>query len=476
MSSITNHLRLAGVTSVSYQERQNLSMEQALEQLDQMSMQFSTEQYNYTEEGIVDSIWNGIKAFFKAIGDFFMGLFGKSKEKEVDRILDEAKKELDGLEDAVKDTKAERVSTETERLVKDADSCCVLYLEGVPGLDKIPTNDLKDFDKFMTTDTVAKPNMDHVRDPNISPEESIEKTREFLNSLVKQDGRAHARTKEEKAGETLQKKVAQVLPNDATTAEVVSIAAKTLAVTEAKMKLVSQDQGRCNLPGVDFEGSKLHIALANFKILSVSIAESSDIQRVSREIAGYVENKKYAELLERLKYGVLGNGFGGRVEWDKQSQEVVFHSSRKPVTYENHIDDVLSSGTLAANTYEKLISDRSIKNLGELIKSVGVGVDNARKSQKVGSKIVEYVNKTVAVVDGIDGSGDASAKEAIKLAGSALRTIGKIAAVKEQSQRNALANALQAVRILRRKAGQMKEYNGLLNKLNEEVAKVKSRK
>lgn len=468
MSSITEHLRLAGVTSVSYQERQSLSMEQALEQLDQMSMQFSTEQCTYTEEGIVDSIWNGIKAFFKAIGDFFMGLFGKKPSKEQEKILDETEKQLDELADAVKDTKAERVSTETERLVKDTNSA--LAVNGVK-IEDIPTKNLEDFDKVM----LAQPDWSHTRDQSLSDEERIKKTREALSVIVQNEG-APTRTAEEKAGKAVLNKVAQTLPNDATPAEVASVASKTLAVTEAKMKLVLQDQGRCNLPGIDYEGSKLHIALANFQILSVSIAESSDIQRVSREIAGYVENKKYAELLERLKYGVLGNGFGGRVEWDKQSQEVVFHSSRKPVTYENHIDDVLSSGTLAASTYEKLISDRSIKNLGELIKSVGVGVDSARRSQNVGSKIVEHVNKTVAAVDGIDDTGDASAKEAIKLAGSALRTIGKIAAVKEQSQRNALANALQAVRILRRKASQMKEYNGLLNKLNEEVAKVKSRK
>ena len=468
MSSITKHLRLAGVTSVSYQERQSLSMEQALEQLDQMSMQFSTEQYNYTEEGIVDSIWNGIKAFFKAIADFFMGLFGKKPSKEQEKILDETGKQLDELAESVESIKKIVVTSETERLVKAADSA--LSVSGVK-IQDIPTKNLEDFDKVM----LAQPDRSHIGDRSLSDEESVKKTREAL-SVIAQNPSSPVRTAEEKASKAVLNKVAQTLPNDATPAEVASVASKTLAVTEAKMKLVLQDQGRCNLPGIDYEGSKLHIALANFKILSVSIAESSDIQRVSREIAGYVENKKYAELLERLKYGVLGNGFGGRVEWDKQSQEVVFHSSRKPVTYENHIDDVLSSGTLAADTYEKLISDRSIKNLGELIKSVGVGVDSARRSQNVGSKIVEHVNKTVAVVDGIDDTGDASAKEAIKLAGSALRTIGKIAAVKEQSQRNALANALQAVRILRRKAGQMKEYNGLLNKLNEEVAKVKSRK
>lgn len=468
MSSITKHLRLAGVTSVSYQERQSLSMEQALEQLDQMSMQFSTEQYTYTEEGIVDSIWNGIKAFFKAIGDFFMGLFGKKPSKEQEKILDETEKQLDELAESVESIKKIVVTSETERLVKAADSA--LSINGVK-IQDIPTKNLEDFDKVM----LAQPDRSHIGDRSLSDEESLKKTREAL-SVIAQNAAAPTRTAEEKAGKAVLNKVLLTLPNDTTPAEVASVASKTLAVTEAKMKLVSQDQGRCNLPGVDFEGSKLHIALANFKILSVSIAGSSDIQRVSREIAGFVENKKYAELLERLKYGVLGNGFGGRVEWDKQSQEVVFHSSRKPVTYENHIDDVLSSGTLAADTYEKLISDRSIKNLGELIKSVGVGVDSARRSQNVGSKIVEYVNKTVAAVDGIDDTGDASAKEAIKLAGSALRTIGKIAAVKEQSQRNALANALQAVRILRRKAGQMKEYNGLLNKLNEEVAKVKSRK
>ena len=468
MSSITKHFRLAGVTSVSYQERQSLSMEQALEQLDQMSMQFSTEQYNYTEEGIIDSIWNGIKAFFKAIGDFFMGLFGKKSSKEQEKILDETEKQLDELADAVKDTKAERVSTETERLVKDTDSA--LSVSGVK-IQDIPTKNLEDFDKVM----LAQPDLSHARDQSLSAEESVKKTREALSAIA-QNPSSPTRTAEEKAGKAVLNKVAQTLPHSATPAEVASVASKTLAVAEAKLKLVLQDQGRCNLPGIDYEGSKLHIALANFKILNVSIAEASDIYRVSGEIAGFVENKKYAELLERLKYGVLGNGFGGRVEWDKQSQEVVFHSSRKPVTYENHIDDVLSSGTLAANTYEKLISDRSIKNLGELIKSVGVGVDSARRSQNVGNKIVEHVNKTVAAVDGIDDTGDAGAKEAIKLAGSALRTIGKIAAVKEQSQRNALANALQAVRILRRKAGQMKEYNGLLNKLNEEVAKVKSRK
>ena len=50
----------------------------------------------YTEEGIIGSIWNGIKAFFKAIADFFLKLFGmESKEASSDGLTAKQKQMLD---------------------------------------------------------------------------------------------------------------------------------------------------------------------------------------------------------------------------------------------------------------------------------------------------------------------------------------------------------------------------------------------
>lgn len=50
----------------------------------------------YTEEGIIGSIWNGIKAFFKAIADFFLKIFGmESKEASSDGLTAKQKQMLD---------------------------------------------------------------------------------------------------------------------------------------------------------------------------------------------------------------------------------------------------------------------------------------------------------------------------------------------------------------------------------------------
>ena len=94
MSSITAHLRAMGVETPEYQQKQSLSLEAHLSELDQMQLQFSEEQFSYTEEGMLDSIWNGIKAFFKAIGNFIYTLFtGKSKSStnRVDSYLEKLK-------------------------------------------------------------------------------------------------------------------------------------------------------------------------------------------------------------------------------------------------------------------------------------------------------------------------------------------------------------------------------------------------
>lgn len=473
MSSITAQLRLMGLSSTTYQEKQTLSLEEAIQELDLLSTTVSTE--NYTEEGLLDTIWNGIKAFFKAIADFFMGLFGKSKEKEVDRILVEAKKELDGLEDAVKDTKAERVSTETERLVKDTDSA--LSVSGVK-IQDIPTNNLEDFDKFM----LAQPDRSHTRDQSLSAEESVKKTREAL-SVITQNAAAPVRSAEEKAGKAVLNKVAQTLPNDATPAEVASVATKTLAVTEAKMKLVLQDQGRCNLPGIDYEGSKLHIALANFQILSQyfidTLTASVEIEAVLNDIQG----KDYGALSDRNinNGGIFPPGKVPLISWHADDKKYYFSESSADLNVAGHVRDVITRRVLAANDYAGIVANVSknndTKSVGNLIKSIQEEITQSSKSIKFFSKVAEKVAKATAVVDKIDPkTASKEEAEAVRNAGMCLREIGRLCAVSEQLQRTALANALQAVRILRRKVGQMKEYNGLLKKLNEEVAKVKSRK
>ena len=482
MSSITAHLRAMGVETPEYQQKQSLSLEAHLSELDQMQLQFSEEQYNYTEEGMLDSIWNGIKAFFKAIADFFKRLFGIGPTKEQNATLDKTEKELDGLEkEILEQTKIMaglKSSPEIDKIIKEAE----LVVDTPIQLTNIPISSQADLDAFMISDN-DKPLTPAQIDKSLDQSESNKLSREWLDDQAKGGRQKPARTKEEKAGESVAKRVAQVLPNEATPEQVAKVASKAVAVTDAKMRLLLDEVGRCNIPGVEYEGSKLHIALANYRIYSEKFIKAPFLLSEAEAVDEEIYRKKFDYLNEDsiAKDGFFGLSSVPLLKWNPEDKKYVFKEKGHDITPQGFVEDIFARGVLGANDYAGVVANVSkntdTKTVGVLIKSVHEQITQARKTSAIYTKVLAAVEAASDTVNKIDPK-TASKEEAAaaKVAGSIIREIGRLTALSESNQRNALANALQAVRILRRKAGKLKEYNGLLKKLNEEVAAIKAKK
>lgn len=478
MASITAHLRAMGVETPEYQQKQSLSLEAHLSELEQMQLQFSEEQYNYTEEGMLDSIWNGIKAFFKAIVDFFKRLFGSGPTKEQNATLDKTEKELDDLAKAMKDVEPEKPSMETDKILKEAG----LVVDTPIRLSDIPTSSLADFEAFMMSDS-DKPLTPAQFDKSLDQSERNKLTRVWLDDLAKGEQQKPARTKEEKAGERVAKRAAQVLPNDATPEQVAKVASKAVAVTDAKMRLLLDEVGRCNIPGIEYEGSKLHIALANYRIYSEKFITASVLLKEVESVADVFIGKKFDHLPEDsiAKGGFFAPSSVPLLKWSPEDKKYVFEEKGHDATPQGFVEDIFARAVLGANDYAGVVANISkntdTKTVGALIKSVHEQITEARKTSAIYTKVLAVVEAASNTVNKIDPK-TASKEEAAaaKVAASIVREIGRLTALSASNQRNALANALQAVRILRRKAGKLKEYNGLLKKLNEEVAAIKAKK
>lgn len=478
MSSITAHLRALGTETPEYQQKQSLSLEAHLSELEQMQLQFSEEQYNYTEEGMLDSIWNGIKAFFKAIADFFKRLFGSGPTKEQNATLDKTEKELDDLAKAMKDVEPEKPSMETDKILKEAG----LVVDTPIQLTNIPISSQADLDAFMISDT-AKPLTPAQIDRSLGDAEQLKLTREWLNDVADGGQQKPARTKEEKAGEQIVKRAAQILPNEATPKQVADVAIKAVAVTDAKLRLLLDEQGRCNIPGVDYEGSKLHIALANYRIYSEKFIDASTLLSEAQDIAEELAKKDFSVLNDPdvVDSKIFSPAKTPLLRWSTKERKYYFKEKGHDITPQGFVEDIFARAVLGANDYAGVVANVSkntdTKTVGALIKSVHEQIAQARKSSSVYTKVLGVVEKTSDSVNKIDPK-TASKEEAAaaKSAASIIREVGRLTAVSATNQRNALANALQAVRILRRKAGKLKEYNGLLKKLNEEVAAIKAKK
>jgi len=478
MSSITAHLRALGTETPEYQQKQSLSLEAHLSELEQMQLQFSEEQYNYTEEGMLDSIWNGIKAFFKAIVDFFKRLFGSGPTKEQNATLDKTEKEIDDLAEAMKDVDFTKPDQDAEKILKEAG----LVVDTPIRLSDIPTGSLADFDAFMISDN-GKPLTPDQFDKSLDQSERNKLTRVWLDDLVRGGQQKPARTKEEKAGERVAKRAAQVLPNDATPEQVAKVASKAVAVTDAKMRLLLDEVGRCNIPGVEYEGSKLHIALANYRIYSEKFITASVLLSEAESVAKEFDSKKFDHLTEDsiAKDGFFGPSSVPLLKWNPEDKKYVFKEKGHDTSPQGFVEDIFARAVLGANDYAGVVANVSkntdTKTVGALIKSVQEQIAQARKSSAVYVKVLGVVEAIYAAVNKIDPK-TASKEEAAaaKVAASIVREIGRLTAGSATNQRNALANALQAVRILRRKAGKLKEYNGLMKKLNDEVAAIKAKK
>lgn len=479
MSSITAHLRAMGTETPEYQQKQSLSLEAHLSELEQMQLQFSEEQFSYTEEGMLDSIWNGIKAFFKAIADFFKRLFGSGPTKEQNATLDKTEKELVELAEAVRDVEPVKPDQDAEKILKEAG----LVVDTPIRLSDIPIGSRADFDAFMMSDS-DKPLTPAQFDKSLDQSERNKLTRVWLDDLAKGEQQKPARTKEEKAGERVAKRAAQVLPNDATPEQVAKVASKAVAVTDAKMRLLLDEVGRCNIPGIEYEGSKLHIALADYRIFSEKFIYASDLLKEAETVASDLQNKNFQYLTEDsiAKDGIFGSYAAPLLKWSPEEKKYVFAHSREQINAEGFVKDVIARAVLGARDYAGIVANVSknndTKTVGALIKSIQEQITSSRKSLDIFMKVLDVVEKQcVGMVDKIDPK--TTSKEeamAVRTAGSILREIGRLAGSAASNQRLALANALQAVRILRRKAGKLKEYNGLLKKLNEEVAAIKAKK
>jgi len=478
MSSITAHLRTMGTVTPEYQIKQNLTLESHLQELEQMSLQFSQEDLNYTEEGMLDTIWNGIKAFFKAIAYFFKRLFGIGPTKEQNEVLDKTEKELDDLAAAMKDVDFTKPSTETDKILKEAD----LVVDAPIRLSDIPTTSPSEFESFMISDQ-GKPQSPDQFDKSLDQSERNKLTREWLSHLVAGEQQKPARTKEEKAGERIAKRAAQVLPNEATPEKVAKVASQAVAVTDAKMRLLLEEQGRCNIPGVVYEGSKLHIALANYRIYSEKFIDATTLLSEVEAIADAFRNKKFDHLTEDsvAKDGIFRPATAPLLKWNPEDKKYVFKEKGHDTSPQGFIEDIFARAVLGAKDYAGVVAtvskNNDTKTVGALIKSVQEQIAHARKTSVVYVKVLGVVEVTYEMVNKIEPK-SASKEEAAaaKVAASIIREIGRLTAGSAANQRLALANALQAVRILRRKAGKFKEYNGLLKKLNDEIAAIKGNK
>lgn len=349
-------------------------------------------------------------------------------------------------------------------------------------LSDITIGSQADLDAFMISDN-DKPLTTAQFDKSLDQSERNKLTRVWLDDQAKGGQQKPARTKEEKAGERVAKRAAQVLPNEATPEQVAKVASKAVAVTDAKMRLLLDEVGRCNIPGVEYEGSKLHIALANYRIYSEKFISALVLRSEAESVADELAQKDFSVLNkpDAVDSKIFSPIKTPLLRWSTQERKYYFDEKGHDITPQGFVEDIFARGVLGANDYAGVVANVSkntdTKTVGALIKSVHEKIAEARKTSAVYTKVlaaVEAASNTVNKIDPKTASKEEAA--AAKVAASIIREIGRLTALSASNQRNALANALQAVRILRRKAGKLKEYNGLLKKLNEEVAAIKAKK